>query len=338
MAEKDTVPNISVIIPCRNEEKYMATCLDSILASDYSRSHMEVLIFDGKSEDRTVEIVSNYTAKYPFIQLFDNPHKTVPYAMNAGIKKAMGDFIIRLDAHSQYPIDYFTKLISWSQKLEADNVGAVWITDVKNKNAKSLSIKSVLSSPYGVGNAFFRTGAAEVKEVDTVPFGCYRKSVFEKYGGYNVHLTRNQDIELNKRIKKKGGKIYLIPEINCTYYARETFHEIAHNNYRNGHWNILTVYITRSLNALSIRHFIPFALVISLILPFLAAWIWDLSLAWLSLAAFITHQGFILWASARLKNRENSFIYLWWSFMTLHFSYGVGSITGIFRIGKLFSK
>ncbi|MCB2221037.1 MAG: glycosyltransferase family 2 protein [Bacteroidetes bacterium] len=338
MTEQKELPKISVIIPCRNEEKYIADCLESILVSDYPRSHMEVLVFDGKSEDRTAEIVRHYGAKLPFIQLFENPRKTVPHAMNTGIEKATGDYIIRLDAHSQYPTNYFTQLIQWSQKLKADNVGAIWITDVKNKNIKSLSIKSVLSSPFGVGNAFFRTGAAEIKEVDTVPFGCYHKTVFEKYGRYNERLTRNQDIELNKRIKQNGGKIFLIPNINCTYYARETFHEIAHNNYRNGHWNILTVYITRSLNSLSLRHFIPLALVLSLIFPIIAGWLWDNILVWLSAAFFIIYQGFILMASAKLKNRENSFVYLWWSFMTLHFSYGVGSITGIFRIGKIFGK
>ena len=98
---------------------------------------------------------------------------------------------------------------------------------------------------------------SEITEVDTVPFGCYRKEVFTKYGLYNTKLVRNQDIELNKRIKRGGGKIYLIPDTYCVYYAREKYREIIKNNYLNGKWSILTVYITKTFNSLSVRHFVP---------------------------------------------------------------------------------
>ena len=331
------LPEISIIIPCRNEENYLADCLESVIGSGYPKEKMEILVYDGNSTDQTKQIASEYALKFPYIHVFENSHKTVPYAMNAGIKAAKGEYIVRLDAHSKYPVDYFEKLINWSVKLKADNVGAVWITDVKNKNRKTLSIRSVLTSTVGVGNAFFRTGISEVKEVDTVPFGCYHKSVFEKYGGYNNRLTRNQDIELNKRIKNNGGKIYLIPDINCTYFARETFKGIAHNNYRNGHWNVLTVYITKTFKSLSFRHFIPLALILSLIVPAILAIVWHPYFIGFSLAAMILYQAFIIIASLRLKSQENSFIYLWWCFIILHFSYGLGSLTGIFRFGKLIS-
>ncbi len=338
MADKNGQPTISVIIPCRNEEYYMVGCLDSIIASDYPKSNMEVLIFDGMSSDKTVEIVEHYADQYPYIKLYENPHRTVPYAMNAGIRKATGDYIIRLDAHSHYPADYFSKLVRWSQKLNADNVGALWITEVKHKNPKSLSIKSVLSSSYGVGNALFRTGVSTVKEVDTVPFGCYPNNVFKKYGTYNEKLTRNQDIELNKRIKQQGGKIYLVPDIQCTYFARETFKAIAHNNYRNGHWNILTVYITHHFSSLGLRHFIPLGLILALLLPLLGGIFFQPVIAWLTALVLLVYGIFVTVASARLKNKENSFPYLWWSFIVLHFSYGWGSLTGLFRIGKIFGR
>lgn len=338
MTEQMTIPEISVIIPCRNEASYLPDCLNSVIQSDYPKEKMEVLLFDGQSHDNTIEIAQAFVDKYPFIKVFENPRKTVPYAMNAGIEIAAGEYIIRLDAHSKYPADYFSKLISWSQKLKADNVGAVSKTDVKHKNRKTCSIKSVLTSPFGVGNSYFRTGTENVKEVDTVPFGCYHQSVFTKYGGYNNLLTRNQDIELNKRIKRNGGKIYLVPEIECTYFARETFREIANNNYRNGLWNILTVYITKSINSLSIRHFIPLMLILALTLPVIPACLWHPWFFGLSILAFVAYQAFILVASFRSKATENSFLYLWWGFITLHISYGLGSLVGIFKIGKLFSK
>jgi glycosyltransferase involved in cell wall biosynthesis len=259
--------NITIIIPTLNEEKYIAECLDSILESTYSTDSIEVFVVDGISSDKTRAIVSQYENKYDFITLLDNPYKIVPKAMNIAIEKSVGEYIIRLDAHSKFPKDYFSKLIQYSKELNADNIGTVIVTEVKNKNSKANSIKIALSHKFGVGNSDFRTGTKSIKEVDTVPFGCYKKSIFAKYGMYDERLIRNQDIELNKRIIKGGGKIYLIPDVKCTYYARENFTDLAKNNYANGFWNILTAYYTKTLSSLSLRHFIPLLFVLSFIIP-----------------------------------------------------------------------
>jgi glycosyltransferase involved in cell wall biosynthesis len=196
---------ISIIIPIYNEEKYIAKCLDSIIKSDFDKDKMEVLLVDGGSSDKTIEIIKEYQKKYSFFKLLHNPKKIVPVAMNIGIKNAKGKYIIRLDAHSSYPKNYFKKLIYWHKKLNADNVGGVVVTEVKNKNRISNAIKNVLSDRLGVGSAF-RSGVGEIKEVDTVPFGCYKKEIFDKVGLYDERLVRNQDIELNKRIKKNWRK------------------------------------------------------------------------------------------------------------------------------------
>ncbi len=324
---------ISVIIPCFNEEEYIATCLDSLLDSDYDKLKMEILVVDGMSSDKTREIVKYYTEKHSYIKLLDNPDKIVPKAMNFAISQASGEYIIRLDAHSKFPKDYFSKLIYYSQKLNADNVGVVVITDVKNKNKKSNSIKEVLSHRFGVGNSDFRIGIDSIKEVDTVPFGCYKKDIFEKYGYYDERLIRNQDIEFNKRIINAGGKIYLIPDVTCTYFAREDFTTLAKNNYSNGLWNILTAYYTKILKSLSLRHFIPLLFVLSLIIPIVSSVIF-LETLWLSLFSLVSYFCLVIIISLKLKNSTNSFIYLVSSFLTLHLSYGFGSLMGIFSIFK----
>jgi glycosyltransferase involved in cell wall biosynthesis len=327
------MPKISIIIPTLNEEKYIKSCIDSILDSTYDKDNMEILIIDGMSSDKTREIIHSYIQKYNFIKLIDNVKKIVPVAMNIGIKQAKGEYIVRLDAHALYPKDYFSKLIKWHKKLDADNLGAIIKTKVKNNTSKANSIAKVLSCKFGVGNSDFRVGVDEPKEVDTVPFGCYKKDVFEKYGLYDERLVRNQDIELNRRIISKKGKVYLVPDIECVYYAREEFKQLAKNNFANGKWNILTAFYTKTLSSLSLRHFIPLMFVLSLILPILGAVFYP-KLIYISLLSLISYIGLVIIISIKLNDKNTKLIYLIWSFIVLHISYGVGSLVGLFEILK----
>lgn len=320
---------LTVICPIYNEETYIAKCIDSILAQDYPKDDLEVIFVDGMSKDRTREIVAEYTEKYPFIRLIDNPDRIVPPAMNKGIQASKGDVIMRLDAHSTYASNYFSVLVNALNKLGADNVGAVCKTDVLNKTPKTLAIKEVLSNKLGVGNSTFRTGVDKVMEVDTVPFGCWRRDVFDKYGLYDVRLVRNQDIELNKRILRGGGKICIVPDTYCTYLARENYAALAKNNYGNGKWNILTVFYTKQFDSLSIRHFVPLAFVLSLIIPVLFSFLyWPIILiSGLSLLAYVTLLGT---ESAKISiSKKLNFGYLLASFIVLHLSYGWGSLIGL---------
>lgn len=323
---------LSVICPIYNEEKYIVAFLDSVLQQDFSRDDMEVLLVDGMSRDKTRLIISQYIEKYPFLRLLDNPERTAPCAMNVGIQEANGDVIIRLDAHALYPSNYFSTLVFKLYELNADNIGCILNTDVLNKTPKTLAIREALSNRFGVGNSSFRTGVTSACEVDTVPFGCWRREVFQKYGLYDKRLVRNQDIELNKRIKRGGGHIFIIPDISCTYLARETFKALAKNNYGNGKWNILTVYYTKYFSSLSVRHFIPLAFVLSLLLPIvlmlLNVWFGVLSL--MALGAYLmtlSCVSFTIWKTKRLN-----VFYLLMSFLTLHLSYGWGSLIGIFKV------
>lgn len=323
---------LTVIVPIYNEEKYIAQCIESIVAQDFPKEDLEVLLVDGMSTDRTREIVSGYSAQYPFIYLLDNPKKIVPCAMNIGIKTAKGDIIMRLDAHSFYQNDYFSVLTRRLVELGADNVGVVCKTDVLNKTPKSLAIREVLGNRFGVGNSAFRTGISEVKEVDTVPFGCWRREVFEKYGFYDERLVRNQDIELSKRIINGGGKIYIVPDTYCTYLARETYAGLAKNNFGNGKWNILTVFYTHNMKSLSLRHFIPLLFVLCLIVPAFAGIFWLLAL-WLSAAILVVYMLALGTVSFRLARQKHlSFFRLLWSFITLHCSYGCGSLMGLLSL------
>lgn len=323
---------LSVICPIYNEEKYIAQFLDSLLQQDYPKNDLEILLVDGMSKDTTRDIVAGYIAKYPFIRLIDNPDKIVPYAMNRGIDAAKGDIIMRLDAHASYQPDYFSVLVNGLKRLNADNVGTVCKTDVLNKTPKTLAIREVLGNKFGVGNSTFRTGIYKEQEVETVPFGCWRKEVFEKYGKYDVRLVRNQDIELNKRIIRGGGKIYILPDTYCTYLARETWTALAKNNYGNGKWNILTVYYTKMFSSLSLRHFIPLLFVLSLIIPLLIALLWW-PFALVSAVSLFAYTGLLSVVGMKLAvTKKLNFFCLLITFFVLHLSYGCGSLVGILSL------
>ncbi len=326
---------VSLVAPCFNEERFIESFLEDIIQLDFPKQKMELLLLDGGSTDGTRAVIQAYLEKYPFIKLLDNPHKFVPFAMNKGIKMAKGSTIIRLDVHAGYPKDYVSKLLYWLEKLQADNIGGVWKTEVRIPTPTALANAAVLQHPLGVGNAQFRLGVHQVTEVDTVPFGCYPKEIFEKYGYYDERLHRNQDIELNKRIKRLGGKIMLVPEVECTYYARESWRALWKNNFANGKWVILTAKYTNTLDALSLRHFIPLFFVLYWLLLMPLFIFTNLYLGSLSMILFLPGLLYFLAITGAslqiaLKHQMLSlFPYVIISFLTLHFSYGFGSLSAI---------
>ena len=250
--------------------------------------------------------------------------------MNIGIKASKGDIIIRLDAHASYPTNYFSALIGRIVELDADNVGVVCKTDVLNKTPKTLAIREVVSNKFGVGNSVFRTGVDKVMKVDTVPFGCYRRDTFERFGMYDERLIRNQDFELNYRIRKGNGRIFIVPDSYCTYFARETFKKLWIQNYKNGLWGIRTVLFAGNSNSLALRHYIPMIFVLSLIVPLFASLLWIpfMGIAGLSLLAYLLMIGGVSLCIGIQKHLN--ILYLLLGFATLHLSNGCGMLVSLF--------
>ena len=321
---------LSVIVPIYQEEKYISKCIDSMLSQDYPKDDLEIILVDGMSKDRTREIVATYTAKYPFIRMIDNPERIAPCAMNRGIKEAKGDVIMRLDAHVYYPKNYFSLLVEKLNELPgAENVGALCNTLPVNDSITAQSIAAVLSSSFGMGNSHFRVGADKEMEVDTVPFGCFHRSIFDKVGLYDEELVRNQDDELNARIIKAGGKIYLIPQLVCEYYARDTAKKVYKMFYQYGVFKPL---VNKKLGSpATVRQFFPLFFVLGLLVgPVVCLF---LPVLWWAYFAVIM-LWFILATSFSLKDSKNlkRILTLNWIYFVLHFGYGWGYIVGIYKI------
>lgn len=321
---------VSIIMPVYNESKYIDKCLKSLFKQDYPNDDMEWIFVDGESTDDTVEKIECYARQAPnLIKILNNPQKIVPYAMNKGIKESKGKYIIRLDAHADYSNNYISKCVRYLDSIEADNVGG--LAETKADGFVGCCIAKMLSSQFGVGNSRFRTNG-ESGYVDTVPFGAFRREVFFKYGGYDERLVRNQDNEMNYRIRKNGGKIYLAKDIHFSYYCRDSIKGISDMAWKNGMWNIITTKLCPG--AMGVRHFIPFMFVLSIVLCGVLGivsnyFIWMLALE-LCLYFFLA-----LIASKNRAETMREFFMLLVLFPIFHVSYGIGTLNGII---KCFSK
>lgn len=324
---------VSIIIPCRNEEKFIGRCLDSIIAQDYPRDKFEVLVVDGMSEDKTREILRDYAERYSFIRLLDNPKKITPCALNIGIKNARGEIIMRMDAHATYEKDYISKCVKYLNEYNADNVGGIMVTLPRNETFIGKAIAMVLSHPFGVGNSAFRTGAKEPKWVDTVFGGCYKREVFDKIGLFNENLTSTQDMEFNLRLKKAGGKILLHPDIVSYYYTRSDFKSFCKNNLRNGLWVILPFKFSKII-PVSLRHLIPFIFVLSIIVSGVLSFFSSIFF-WLFLLIVGFYSLTNLYFSFKIALRKKNIKYLVVIpvlFAALHIGYGLGSAWGLILV------
>ena len=321
-------PHVSVILPCRNEAKYIRSCLESVVANDFPNDQVELLVVDGQSDDGTREIVFEISKHHPWIRLLDNARRITPTGMNIGIQSAQGQIVIRMDAHTVYPANYISGLVGWLVRSKADNVGGILITRPANLTPKAQAIAFALSHPWGVGNAHYRIGAAEPKWVDTVPYGCYRREVFDRIGFYDESLVRNQDDEFNHRLIKHGGRILLVPEIMSFYTARESLRKLWMMNYQFGYFKPLAV---RTIGAvMTARQLVPPAFVMSLALTASLA-PWSYMMAVFFTAIVIAYAALNLSISTRAALERGVRCGLWSVvvFPILHMSYGIGYLKGI---------
>jgi glycosyltransferase involved in cell wall biosynthesis len=327
------IPFVSIVIPCRNEEKFIGNCLDSIIENDYPPNMLEILIVDGESEDKTKEIINEYSQKYPFIRLLCNPNKVTPFALNIGIENAKGEIIMRMDAHATYEKDYISKCVKYINEYEADNVGGAMITIPRDNTFVGRAIVSALSHRFGVGGSVFRTGSKEPRWVDTVFGGCYKREVFDKIGLFNENLVSTQDMEFNQRLIKAGGKILLHPEIVSNYYTRSDFKSFCKNNLRNGIWAIYPLKFVAHI-PVSWRHFIPLVFVSGLIGSAVLSAFFHFFL-WLLLFVVGSYSLANIYFSFKITTKEKDFRYLFVMpiiFASLHVVYGLGSFWGLLRV------
>ena len=256
--------NVSILVPCKDERLFISRCLDSIVENDYPRDALEILVIDGMSTDGTRDILQRYASEHSFLKIVDNPSGLIPAGLNLGIQRASAEIAIRMDAHATYNKDYISRCVEAIETTGADIVGGACVMTPRSGTFLAKAIATVLSTRFGVGNAYYRLqGQTQARWVDTVPFLCCKRQLFDRVGLFNEHLIRSQDIEFNRRVIAQGGRILFLPEIVSRYYARSSLRAFLSHAWRTGEWVALPFLYSKSL-PVSWRHLAPAGFVLSL--------------------------------------------------------------------------
>lgn len=250
--------HLSVVVIMRNEQAHIRNCLLSLLRQSYPAEDYEVIVVDGRSSDSSAEIVRSLQSEHRNLRLFDNPAGITPAGMNLGIRNATGQIIVIAGAHAVYPREFLASAVQCLAQTGADAVGGPVAPLPANGSLGARLVAAILQSPFGVGNSRFRTSAEE-GFVDTVPFGAYRREVFDRVGLFNQRLVRNQDNDLSARMRSAGGRIFLSPLLTTIYHPAATLGQLLGNTWRNSQWHVAT--LRENPRALGFRHVVPAAFV-----------------------------------------------------------------------------
>ena len=279
-------PRVSVVMPVRNEARYIARNLEAVLAQDYPADRLEVLVADGRSDDATRDVVRDVIARTTRraaaggetgadgaspVVLVDNPERVMPAGANAAIRRASGELILLLGGHASLPPNYVRACVECLNATGADgasgsleSVGEGWVGE---------TIAAAMSSPFGIGNSGFRTeGSGEPRVADTLPFPLFKRSVYERIGLYNPRMIRHQDYEFNFRLRTAGGRLTLLPALRATYHVRPSLKGLWRQYWQYGIWK--GRFVRRYPHSLKPRHLAPALFALALPLSGLVALMW----------------------------------------------------------------
>jgi succinoglycan biosynthesis protein ExoA len=325
----EELPTVSVIVPCRNEELFIERCLDSILDNHFPAERLEIIVADGMSQDRTRSILARYVTDHPSITVIDNVAGTIPAAMNLGIKVSRGQIIMKVDAHSTYPPDYIGECVRYLIGAGAEMAGGIWNIAPRRETLMAKAIAVALSHRFGSGNARVKTGLTEPQWSDCAAFGCWRRETLEQLGGFDERLAGSSDMDLNNRLRSRGGKILLVPQIRVTYYADADLPSFWRHNFSDGVW---TTYVIKfGKQASSWRHWVPFTFVVALGVTAAGLWLHPIC-AWIMTAIGAAYGLISLTVSAQLALRMQDWKYaglLPIAFAARHLAHGLGAVYGL---------
>ena len=242
-------------MPIRNEAAFIARSLGAVLDQDYPADRMQVLVADGMSDDPTRAVVEEVAATHPahtVSEIVDNPGGVVPTGFNAALSRARGEIVVRVDGHTVVAEDYVSACVTALGESGADTVGGRM--DAQGHGRIGEVIALATSSPFGVGDAQFHYASGE-HWVDSVYMGAWRREVFDRVGGFDPEMVRNQDDEFNYRLRAAGGRILLTDRIRSRYYSRASLRTLFRQYRQYGFWKVRV--LQKHPRQMSLRQFVP---------------------------------------------------------------------------------
>ena len=327
---------ISVVIPCLNEAEYIDATLQSLVDQTGCDEPWEVVVADGGSTDGTREILTAWSQRDDRFRWIDNPSRFTPQALNLGIEAARGETVIILGAHAQCAPDFLQRNAE-ALRAHPESACVGGVVEQVHGSAVSRRIGAALSTPFGVGDARFRTGGT-AGHVDTVAFGAYRKAALEEIGGFDEHLIRNQDDELNFRLHEAGWRIWFDPRIRSNYHVRSSFGKLFRQYRQYGYWK---VFVNRKHRTVTTwRQVVPALFLAFLALTSLLA-LADLAgvipLVWRGVSASVWVTIVLAWtigavvSAMAVADESHDVLGIVKAYLWVHVAYGLGYWEGVGR-------
>ncbi len=317
------IPKVSILLPVRNEGKYISKTVKSLFEQDYPHEMLEIVIADGNSDDNTKDELKKLKKQYKSIKVVDNPGLTMPKGFNLAFSNSTSEFIIMFGGHSVIPKNYISQSINNIEKNNADCSGGVLNTI--GEGFWGNIIASTTSSIFGVGNVSFRVKNIKSGYVNSVPYGCYKRTVFEKLGLLDEELIRNQDDEFNFRIIQDGMRIWQDSSLVIDYYSRSSLNKLFKQYFEYGLFKVRVIQKRRQI--ISLRHLIPSLFLIALFVPSFSFYIFIIYfIASLFFSIKIGKINILKWIPCQI------------SFFIIHLSYGAGFLYGIIKFIFLWNK
>lgn len=225
-------PRLSVVMPARNEADHLDAAVRAVLAQDYP-GMLEVVVAVAPSDDDTAAVAARLAALDGRVRVVDNPHGTAPSGLNRAIEVAGGAVIARVDAHAELTPGYLRRAVSTLQATGAGNVGGV--QRAVGRTPMQRAVAAAMSSRFGTGDARFHYGGAPGPS-DTVYLGVFDRAALDEVGRFDERLIRNQDYELNIRLRAAGHVVWFDPELEVVYRPRASLRALASQYGQYGRW------------------------------------------------------------------------------------------------------
>jgi glycosyltransferase involved in cell wall biosynthesis len=331
---------VSVIVPCYNEQATIEKLLQAFYDQSYPLNEIEVIIADGMSTDQTRSVINLFQNNHPelWIRVIDNIKRAIPSGLNRAIEVSKGEILVRFDAHSIPDHDYIRNCVLALDSGKGDNVGGIWKIKAGSSSWIAKAIAITTSHPLAVGDAHYRIGGV-AREVDTVPFGAFRRELIEKIGMFDETLLTNEDYEFNVRVRQSGGKVWMDPSIHSIYFARSSLRELSQQYWRYGYWKAQM--LRKYPETVRWRQALPPLFVFSLLCLGLLSIVWILA-RWLFTIIVLLYTIIICTAGLRssIKHRDISLIIgIPFAIASIHLSWGLAFLWGlVLKPGKTESR